>query len=497
MLLDSIIGYSQPISNHNPIPQTNIPKPAVGSVFSDPLFNSKLMRITDAKLDKLQGVFPDYSKHQAWNSDETLMILRSGQGEVLIYNAITYKYLKTLPSSLTGVQDIFWDPKNPSLIYFVFENKFNTINVQSEQINELHSFSEYSYITTRAEGNMSNDGRYIALCGYDSNWNPIDFFVYDLNTDSKISTLKIQNQVESFDWISISPLGNYVVVDYADNNSDRFHGVEVYDRQFNLKWQKPLGAGHSDLGLDEDGAEVLIMDVYDSDSNFTYIKKFSLNNNSELTLLGISPDFDIHESCRNMSRPGWVYISTFDYVGRLTDSISNWLPFEDEVFALKLDGSGDVQRLAHHHSRRYSPETPDPDNSNYFAEPHATVSKSGNKIIFGSNWRQNVADLESVDTYLCDVNDLINSVEDQCMMKNVHFEISPNPCKSYTEIKFNFRLENSQIILYNSIGNEIRKYPNFSGDRILINRENLEPGLYFFNVVQNNRLQSTGKFLID
>lgn len=495
--MESIVGFAQPISNHNAIPQTNISKPTVGTTFSDPSFNSKLMRITDAKSNQLQGIFPDYSKHQAWNSDESLLILRSGGGEVLIYNAITYKYMKTLPPSLTGVQDIFWDPTNPSLIYFVFENKFNTINVQSDQINELHSFSEYSYITTRAEGNMSNDGKFIALCGYDSNWNPIDFFVFDLIANSKISTLNVQNKVESFDWISISPLGNYVVVDYADNTSERYHGVEVYDRQFNLKWQKPLGAGHSDLGLDEDGAEVLIMDVYDSDSNFTYIKKFSLNNNNELTLLGISPDFDIHESCRNMSRPGWVYISTFDYVGRLTDSISNWLPFEDEVFALKLDGSGDVQRFAHHHSRRYSPETPDPDNSNYFSEPHATVNKSGNKILFGSNWRQNIADLESVDTYLCDVSGLINSIENQCQMENIQFDISPNPCNIYTEIKFNIILENSEILLYNSLGYEIRKYSDFSGDRILINKENLISGLYFFNVTQKNKLQATGKFIIE
>jgi hypothetical protein len=86
----------------------------------------------------------------------------------------------------------------------------------------------------------------------------------------------------------------------------------------------------------------------------------------------------------------------------LTDSAQNWLAFEDEIFALKLDGSGEVQRIAHHHSRRYSPTTPDSDRSNYFAESHATVSRNGNRIIFGSNWSESVADEMSVDAYVVD-----------------------------------------------------------------------------------------------
>ena len=42
-------------------------------------------------------------------------------------------------------------------------------------------------------------------------------------------------------------------------------------------------------------------------------------------------------------------------------------------------------RIAPHHSSRCSPVTPDPDNSVYWAEPHATINKAGNKIVSGSN----------------------------------------------------------------------------------------------------------------
>ena len=90
------------------------------------------------------------------------------------------------------------------------------------------------------------------------------------------------------------------------------------------------------MGLDMGGTEVLIMDAYDADSNRTYINKYNLSNGTKTSLLDISPDFDQHESCRNMNRPGWTYVSTFDYIGLLTDDSLTWQPIEDEVFALKF-----------------------------------------------------------------------------------------------------------------------------------------------------------------
>jgi hypothetical protein len=142
------------------------------------------------------------------------------------------------------------------------------------------------------------------------------------------------------------------------------------------------------------------MDRYDAESNSTFVDKYRLADGQETRLLQISELFDVHISCRSEGRPGWCVLSTFDFVGRLTDDAASWLPFEDEIFALNLDGGGGVERLAHHHSRRYSPSTPDSDHSNYWAEPHATVSRKGDRILFGSNWRKDLADPASVDTYM-------------------------------------------------------------------------------------------------
>ena len=113
--------------------------------------------------------------------------------------------------------------------------------------------------------------------------------------------------------------------------------------------------------------------------------------------------FFSHISCRNLDSPGWCFVSTYDGDGHLKDSPATWAAFENEIFALRLDGSGQVRRIAHHHSRRYSPTTPDSDRSVYWAEPHATVSRYGTRVLFGSNWRQRMADPASCDTYVVDL----------------------------------------------------------------------------------------------
>lgn len=392
------------ITHHNPLAQPSVAKPRVGALFPDPVFKTPLVRITDARSQKLPGIFPDYSKRQAWNADESLLLLRTGDGNALLYDGATFQFKKALDD--VGGEDIFWHPTNPSLVLYNPDNTLYSNNVLTDERKKIFAFPDYAFANTRGEGNLSRDGRWYALVGqlYSNATGTTfkDLLVLDLTTNQVVSRLALPKSLADFDWVSISPRGNYVVVDYATDQTARFNGIEVYDRNFKFLWQKPLGAGHSDLAIDANGDEVLVMDWYDSDKNQTFIKKFRLSDGKETTLLDVSAYFDLHISCRNEQRPEYCFISTFDYVDRLTDDAKTWLPFEDEVFALALDGSGGVQRIVHHHSRRYSPTTPDSDRSNYFAEPHATVSRKGDRIVFGSNWREIISDPMSVDAYVID-----------------------------------------------------------------------------------------------
>lgn len=122
------------------------------------------------------------------------------------------------------------------------------------------------------------------------------------------------------------------------------------------------------------------MDNYDETTNTTFIKKYQLRDGTEKILLEVSPLFDLHISCRNEDHKGWCIISTFDYTGKLEANRDNWLPLENEIFALRMDGSKMVHHLVHHRSRRYTAVTPDSDKSIYWAETHATISRSAKKI---------------------------------------------------------------------------------------------------------------------
>ena len=77
-----------------------------------------------------------------------------------------------------------------------------------------------------------------------------------------------------------------------------------------------------------------------------------------------------HSSTRNIERPGWVYVSYGKQSGKR---------FSDEVVAVKIDGSQDVERLAHKHSAS---------SGCYRCESHPVASPDGTRILFASNWNQ-------------------------------------------------------------------------------------------------------------
>jgi hypothetical protein len=62
------------------------------------------------------------------------------------------------------------------------------------------------------------------------------------------------------------------------------------------------------------------------------------------------------------------------------DPQGDWDPFENEVFALAVDGSGRVKRLAHDHAEKRL----------YFEEPHAVSNRDLTRVAFSSNWGQDI-----------------------------------------------------------------------------------------------------------
>lgn len=75
------------------------------------------------------------------------------------------------------------------------------------------------------------------------------------------------------------------------------------------------------------------------------------------------------------------------------------------------------------------------------------------------------------------------------------FFISPNPFTSQTTISFNTEIKNATIKIVNVIGMEVRNI-NFSGSELVIEKEELQAGIYFLQVVSENRLITNRKIVI-
>lgn len=419
------------ITHHDPVFQGMMEKPPAGQSVRDPHFGTVLRRLTYARAEGRAGIVPQYAKRQAWNANDSLLLLFSGDGRTLLYDGRTYDFLREVPE--IGGEDVFWHPSSPNLILGAEGPDVYSFDVATSTKTVLRRFAEYSWINTRGEGNLSQDGRWYAFAGqvYDSTVHFRDLVVYDMQNDRVEAIMTLPQQLADFDWVSISPSGNYVVVDYATTDTGRYAGIEIYDRAFNILWQRPLGSGHSDLTVDALGEEALVMGYYDPEANVSSVRKYRLRDGTETVLIEHDWSLYSHISCRNTGRAGWCFVSLYDGEARLEDDSVGWLPFEDEIFAVNLDGSGAVQRIAHHRSRRFSPRTPDSDNSVYWAEPHATVNAAGTRVLFGSNWREGIEIDSSVDAYIADFRDLLPTSTGPVPLATpgARLILSPNPVR--------------------------------------------------------------------
>jgi len=76
------------------------------------------------------------------------------------------------------------------------------------------------------------------------------------------------------------------------------------------------------------------------------------------------------------------------------------------------------------------------------------------------------------------------------------FTISPNPFHDFAILEGSKAHENSQLLIYNSFGDEVRQQEIISKFTI-IQRDGLGDGIYFYRVVDSNRNLATGKFIIE
>ncbi len=74
-------------------------------------------------------------------------------------------------------------------------------------------------------------------------------------------------------------------------------------------------------------------------------------------------------------------------------------------------------------------------------------------------------------------------------------KLYPNPSSSQVTISFTKEFVNAALKITDVLGKEVKEI-NFTGKQITFNRENLENGTYFYNIVSENKKIAEGKLLI-
>lgn len=98
-----------------------------------------------------------------------------------------------------------------------------------------------------------------------------------------------------------------------------------------------------------------------------------------------------------------------------------------------------------------------------------------------------------LDNYLLCYNGTL-SVEEE--LNKLDILAVPNPFYSQTILQTNTRFKNAMLTVYNSFGQTVKQINNLSGQAITFHRDNLQSGLYFFCLTQENKIITVGKLVI-
>jgi hypothetical protein len=490
----SFIEVPDPLSGTNPTyPLEEMENPSIGNSFNDLRFGTSLIRATE--IDGYRGRH-EYSRFDPFNADQSMIIL---DPEELwnVYSTESFPYNQTSNLVMTvHLEEPRWDPDDSNLIWGLDEFSIRAANVLTHQTTIIKDFTQDAIIgpiitqenvfriTTRDEGESSLDKRYWAffLQGDEQeDYNQRYIFTWDAMKDSILGVYQVAPNEVDVDYVGMSPLGNWVVIGGDPWNGGNLAGQVIANKE--LTQFHSLGPiGHADVGIDMDGNEVLVGQNTGSD----YIDLMPLEpgaQSTHLVRLFYSSDSPhglqsgVHISC-NVS--GYCVVSTYIEPG-LPEK--NWL--DRTIILVKLDR---LNPRAFYLAKVYNTT------GSYWEETHATIADDGSKVVWASNWNQNVGQEQ---VFLMQLNmppnwrELTTSLDVIDPPNFYGFELMqnyPNPFNSMTTARYSLP-KSSQVAIrvYNVRGQLVKTLVNGEKQEGLHlvdwDATEMSSGTYFFQIV--------------
>ena len=411
----ALVEVPEPLSGDNPrYPLIPRDVPAPGESFYDLQFGTILTRVVQT-----QGWRHEYSRFDPFNVDGSMIVLYQvcpSTGAMGVYRAQTMPYDQSgnLVTSLPDIaEDPRWDRDDPHLIWglggiwgeAVF--RIITVNVRTGQTTVIKDFEmdptigpiiedepDIYRITMRNEGESSLDRRFWAflLQGTSEDYRARYIFTWDRQQDEVLGIYPIAPDEADIDWVGMSPNGNWVLIGGSSYNAGNLTGLVMADKELTQFHRLNHNTAHSDVGLDADGSEVIVMmntrtdciDLIPIDLNTQPIADGGgYDGTGRIPLMRLfyadsSPigfNCDVHISC---NFEGYCVVSTTIEPG-VEDQ--NWL--DRTITLVRLDRTDpDVFYLAKVYSTRAA----------YWEGTHATITNDGSKVVWASNWNQNVGE---------------------------------------------------------------------------------------------------------
>ena len=396
LLLPALLAFSRLIAFaavtdtgiHVPPAYDTLVPPSAGDSYDDPAFGTAIKRVSDAMATAdsasrvgLTSISTEYSTASPFNSSGSRLLLLH-QSYFALYDG-KGRYQGDLPLEVNAASEPRWSRRDPNALYFVRGNSLLKLDVTSAQITPLHTFVEHTKISGRGESEISPDGDHFVFAGDDRY-----VFVYEISTDRKGPALDTAGR--PFDSLYIAG-DNRVTIGWNQSGSERFTGIELYDRNMSFQRQLTRSIGHMRLTRDTNGGDVLVWTNSNDPAPLpgcpNAIVKVRLDDAQQTCLLPLPWSLAVHVTAPDGN--GWAFVETYA-PSNPQPGTDGWAPYTNEILQLRLDGS-ETRRLLHHRSR--------PANS-YGYQPKSSVSRDGGKLVFTSNYN-----LQSLLGYPADYTD--------------------------------------------------------------------------------------------
>ncbi|TPM14761.1 hypothetical protein [Mesorhizobium sp. B2-3-5] len=340
----------------------------------DAVFGTALVRITRPGILG-QGIVCGkkycthrYSSAQAWNADQSLLLIVNGCGAMCFLDGHTYVPLFRRDRSI----ECEWHPKDPNLMICVGGRRISTWAPRTNHEDIVFVSAAYRNLQFGPyKGNPSRDGNRIAVRATRNDGKAV-VFGYDLKLRQKFPDIDLAQLPGTTNACSISPLGINILCSQGlpDGNEPSF--IFSIDGVLRQKWTEHHRPGHGDMTVDADGAEIYV-GISKSDPDKYQVIKRRLADGKVTSLMKYGEA--MHASLRSLDRPGWVFLS-YGGTSAEVSKHKDWAPYAQQVIALRTDGSGEVRPIVNTQNAQFD----------YWNETHASPSPDGSQVVWSSNW---------------------------------------------------------------------------------------------------------------